>query len=113
MPEAQSLNKTEEIMRRIRILEERYSGTRTKFQFLERSILKDSKDIYTELEGVKNSISSIKSEMSNLNESIQKMLDEIQGTVKKSELLTLAKYVNFWEPLQYLTREEAEKLLKK
>ncbi len=105
-------NQFEEIMRRLRLLEERYSGLRKKSQFTEQNMLKDAKDLFVEIKTLNEAISELRSEMAVLNEKLLKLESEINSSVAKSELNTLAKYVDMWEPMQFLTRKQAEELLK-
>ena len=106
-------NQFEEIMRRLRLLEERYSGLRKKTQFTEQNMLKDAKDIFLEIRTLNETISGIKNDVSMLNENIVKLETEIEMSVNKSELQTLSKYVELWQPIEFLTRKQAEELLKR
>ena len=101
----------DEIMRRLRLLEDRYSGVRKKSQFNEQNMLKDTKDIFEEINAMHVTITELKSEMEELNEKLEKLTDEVKGSVKKPDFNVLAKYIDFWQPLNFLTKEEAEKLL--
>ena len=103
----------DEIMRRLRLLEERYSGLRKKTQFSEQNMLKDTKDIFIELKTLNETISDLKNEMIMLNEKILKLETEIGSSVNKSELNALSKYLEMWQPMDFLTRKQAEELLKK
>jgi len=105
------IKEMDEIMRRIRLLEERYSGIRKKSQFTEQNMLKDTKDIFEEINLLNSSLSDIKGEVSEINEKIQKLSEEMHESVKKTEFNVLAKYLDFWQPLNFLTREEAKKLI--
>ncbi len=101
----------DEIMRRLRLLEDRYSGVRKKSQFNEQNMLKDTKDIFEEINAMHVTITELKSEMEELSEKLEKLTDEVKGSVKKPDFNVLAKYIDFWQPLNFLTKEEAEKLL--
>lgn len=101
----------EEIIRRLKILEERYSNIRKKIEFTEQTIIKDTKVIYDQLTLLENNITEINSEFSDITDKMNKMIEEINQTVKKSEFNVLAKYFEFWQPMEFLTRVEAEKLI--
>ena len=112
MPQTVS-SQFEEIMRRLRLLEERYSALRKKTQFTEQNMLKDAKDIFIEIKTLNETISDLKNEMTYLNEKIVKIETEIDSSVNKSELNTLSKYIEMWQPMELLTRKEAEDILKR
>jgi len=74
-------------------------------------MLKDTKDIFEEINAMHVTITELKSEMEELSEKLEKLTDEVKGSVKKPDFNVLAKYIDFWQPLNFLTKEEAEKLL--
>ena len=103
----------DEIMRRIRLLEERYSGIRKKSQFVEQSMLKDVKDLFEEFKAINETVTELKLQMAELTEKLAKLNEEVKASVSKAELNTVAKYLEFWQPLDFLTRKQAEEMLKK
>jgi len=102
----------DELMRRLRLLEERYSGLRKKTQFTEQNMLKDAKELFSEIKVLHETITELKSELSELNEKLTKLNQEVNQAVKKTDFNVLAKYIEFWQPLNYITKEEAEKLIR-
>jgi uncharacterized protein YoxC len=100
-----------EIMRRIRLLEERYSGLRKKTQFTEQNMLKDSKELYSDINGLQETIAEIKNEVADLTEKMEKISEEVKNGVNKNEFNVIAKYMNYWQPMNFLTRKEAEKII--
>jgi len=102
----------DELMRRLRLLEERYSGLRKKTQFTEQNMLKDAKELFAEIKVIHESISELKSDLSIINEKMIKLRQEVKSSVKKTDFNVLAKYIDYWQPLNYITKEEAEKLIK-
>ena len=103
----------EDIMRRLRLLEERYSNLRKKSQFTEQNMLKDAKDMFEEINLLNSTITDLKGEVKDLYEKLQKLSVEVDSCVSKTEFNVISKYMDFWQPLNFLTREEAEKLLRK
>lgn len=101
----------DEIMRRLRLLEERYSGLRKKTQFTEQNMLKDAKELNQEISTLHETISELKNEISELAEKLEKISEEINTSVSKPEFNVLSRYVDFWQPMNFLTRKEAEKII--
>ena len=101
----------DELMRRLRLLEERYSGLRKKTQFTEQNMLKDAKELFAEIKVLHETLSELKSDLLELNEKIIKLRQEVKSSVKKTDFNVLAKYIDYWQPLNYVTKEEVEKLL--
>ena len=106
------IEQIDSLMRRLRLLEERYSGLRRKSQFTEESMLEDTKTISGDMQVLNETIDELKSEVFDINEKLTKLSDEIKATADKTELNVLAKYLDYWQPLDYITRKEAEDMIK-
>ena len=76
-------------------------------------MLKDAKDLFLDIKTMTETISTLKNEMTFLNEKILKLELEIRSSVNKSDLNALSKYIDLWQPMDFLTRKEAEDLLEK
>lgn len=105
------LAQIDEMMRRIRLLEERYSGLRKKAQFTEQNMLKDAKDLFGEHNILQETVTELTSQVSDLNEKLTRLNDEVQNSVSKADFNVLSKYMDFWQPMSFLTRKEAMDLL--
>jgi len=104
-------NDMHEIMRRLRLLEERYSGLRKKTQFTEQSMLKDVKELNQDIREINETISDLRNELSDLGEKMTKLTEEIKNAIDKSEFNVLVKYMDYWQPLNFLTKKEADKII--
>src|SRR3989344_7209497 len=85
----------DEIMRRLRQLEERYSGLRKKSQLIEQNMLKDAKDIFEEINVIHQTVSELKGEMSEISEKLSKLSEEIKGSASKADFNVVSKYLDF------------------
>jgi len=110
VPEAVT-KQLDEIMRRLRQMEERYSALRKKSDFTEQTMLRDAKELYDQTKVLQETITDITHQVSELNEKLIKLSDEIQSTVSKADFNVLSKYLDYWQPMNFLTRKEAESLL--
>jgi len=100
------------LTRRIRILEERYSNVRKKTQVTDQNMIEDVKSLSTDIKLINQDVSELKKQMSDFNEKTVILLDEIKQSVKKHEFMEFEKYINLWEPMNFLTYEQAVKLIK-
>lgn len=100
------------LTRRIRILEERYSNVRKKTQVTDQNMIEDVKSLSTDIKLINQDVSELKKQMSDFNEKTAILLDEIKQSVKKHEFMEFEKYINLWEPMNFLTYEQAVKLIK-
>jgi predicted RNase H-like nuclease (RuvC/YqgF family) len=100
------------LTRRIRILEERYSNVRKKTQVTDQNMIEDVKNISTDIKLMNQDVDELKKQMNDFNEKTVLLLNEVKQSVKKHEFMQLEKYLNLWEPIQFLTYDQAVKLIK-
>lgn len=96
---------------RLRVLEERYTNLRHKTQLTDQNMLELEKDIRGEVKRMQDSLQLMKKDLDEVSRRTHQIADELGNSVKESDFKVLQKYVEFWEPLQFITREEAEQLL--
>ena len=104
--------KMDEIMRRIRLLEERYSQVRKKSQFTEENMLNDTKEIFNDINVLNETIAELKTSIAEIGDKLFKLGEEVSQGVSKAELNVISKYLDFWQPLDFVTRQEVEKMLR-
>lgn len=101
-----------DLLRRVRLLEERHSGIRKNIQVGERNMLDMNKRLTDEMKSINAEIGELKHQLQDLKDNLQMVVRELKETVKKEELHTMEKYIKLWEPLDYVTREEMENFVK-
>lgn len=99
------------IENRLRLLEEHSNNLRSKVQLTDQNILKNQKRFMEELKTVNNEITEIKRGMSDIKEKLKIIVKELQGCSKKEDVDVLQKYINMWEPVNFVTRNELQKIL--
>ena len=102
-----------EIASSIRILEDRYLNLRKKSQLTDQALIDLQKEYFKEKKHLNQELIDVKIQLQELIDDIKIMRGELKDTVKQKEKTTLNKYLEFWEPLQFITRKEAEKILEK
>ncbi|MEK6808102.1 MAG: hypothetical protein AABY14_00275 [Nanoarchaeota archaeon] len=104
-------NETKDIGRRLRTLEERYSNLQTKTQIIEQNMISRHKQLSTEVKTINTEINEIKKEVLDVKDKILLIIREIQTYSKKEEVKVLEKYIQFWEPLNFVTRNEVKDII--
>lgn len=102
-----------DLMRRVRVLEERYSSIRKNIQVNEQNMLSINRKLMTEAKTINMDLGELKQNMHEMKEEMLLVIKELKETVKKEEVQVLEKYINLWEPLNFVTHAELEKALKK
>lgn len=107
-PISQGIN---DLGRRLRILEERYTTLRRKGQLNDENLLKTEEDVRTTIKKLNSEINELRKLLIDIDSKLDRFLIQAKNSAKREEVLILRKYLEMWDPLKYLTREEAERLL--
>ena len=97
---------------RLRLIEDTVENLRSKLQLTNENMLSNDKEIRADIKVAISDIDELKRELEDVKEKIRSMIAEIKGYAKKEDFLVLKKYIDLWEPLNFVTRDEVEKLIK-
>ncbi|MBU0637063.1 MAG: hypothetical protein KKF89_00345 [Nanoarchaeota archaeon] len=97
---------------RLRVLEERYSNIRKKNQMMDQNVLEFERDIRQEIRLLNQDLLDIKRSIGEINDNLIQMSSELSKSVKQSDFKVIEKYVDMWEPMSFVTRDELSKILK-
>jgi leucyl-tRNA synthetase len=100
------------ISRRLRTLEEGFTNLRRALQVTDQNMLAKHKMFSTEIRTVTSDIGEIKSDINEIKEKIIEMVNDLEAAAKKEEVKILEKYINFWNPLKFVTQNEVEAIVK-
>jgi len=99
------------IGRRLRILEERYNNLRKKSQVTDQHLLNHTKKTVSDFKDTNEDIMEVKRSIEDIKEKMILIIKELKITAKKEEIQVLQKYIQFWEPVNFITRNEVEKMI--
>jgi len=102
-----------EISSSIRILEDRYLNLRKKSQITDQHLIELQKEYFKEKKHINQELMESKIKIQELIEELKIIKGELKDTVKEKELKVINTYLDFWDQVQFVTRAEVEKLIKK
>jgi hypothetical protein len=102
-----------DVASRLRVLEERYQNLRKKTQITDQNLIESEKSMMKEMKELQEKILEMKHDIANVNEQITLMIGELSNCVREEDFKTTVKYLELWEPAQFITRDEAAELVKK
>jgi hypothetical protein len=106
-------NMLKDSMRRLRQLEERYNNLRKTIVVNEQNMISQNKKAAKDIKLIENDILEFKKHIRSIGEEIKLLIKEVQDTVRKNDVKILEKYISFWDPLNYVTKNEVSNLIKK
>ena len=104
-------NEIRDVSRRIRTQEERYGNLLTKTQITEQNILSRNRRVTIDIKAINSEINEITKEILEIKDRIMLLIRELQVTAKKEEVDVLKKYINLWEPVNFVTRNEIMEII--
>lgn len=99
------------ISRKMRINEERVVALRKKLQVIEHNMLAYQKKFLSEIKFINTEISDMKRDFDDLKQKLLGFGRELQESAKREDFQVLEKYINMWEPVNFVTRKEVEKII--
>ncbi len=114
-PQQQDLSSFSEdignLTRRLRVLEEGFTNIRRSLQVTEQNMLGKNKVFATEIRTLTSDINDVKKEINEVKEKIVEIVRELEETAKREEVKVLEKYINYWNPIKFVTQNEVEAIV--
>lgn len=99
------------LSRRLRELEERNQNLRRKVQMTDQSMINQNRKYRQELNIVNSDMNELKHMMSELDNKMLLLIKELRMCARQEDLKVVEKYVQFWEPIKFVTRKEIERMM--
>jgi len=104
-------NELSSVTTRLRLVEEKYNNLRKKLQFIEQNFLNSRKKQNAETKTIISDIKEIRKEVEELKGVVRHIIEELDSFAKHEEVMVIKKYMDFFEPLNFVTHKEVEKLI--
>ncbi|MBT5023308.1 hypothetical protein HOK51_07310 [Candidatus Woesearchaeota archaeon] len=100
------------LSRRLVTIEERYTNLRKKTQVTDQNMLTNNKKIITEIAAANEELKEFKRELEEIVSKMRIMVRELKDCAKRNEVQSLAKYVDLWNPIEFVTRGTVIKMVR-
>lgn len=114
-PMLASSSSAEDIARlaaRLKISEERYSDLRKKLLLVEQNMLSNHKKALGEIKIIHSDITDVSSRINDIQDKIMLVVKELKLTARREDVDVMKKYVELWNPMRFVTRDQVENILK-
>lgn len=102
-----------ELGSRIRILENKYTLARDRVFLINQNMVDSHKKLLTEIKSLESDLKEIKGDIFTIKETLRHIIKEFDSFAKKEDLKVLEKYINMWNPLNFVTEQQVLELIKK
>lgn len=96
---------------RIRVLENKYHTVNEHLLVINQNMIEEYKGLVSEIRVMNEEMKILKQDLFALKEAIMKMVKEMEIFARKDELKVLEKYINLWNPVDFVTENEFDKKL--
>ncbi|MBW3001942.1 hypothetical protein KY338_02140 [Candidatus Woesearchaeota archaeon] len=96
---------------RLKISEERYSELRKKLLLIEQNMLSHHKKAMNEIKVLHSEITDINSKINEIQDRILLIIKELRLTAKREDIDVMKKYVELWNPMRFVTKEQVENIV--
>lgn len=100
------------VSRRLRVLEERYSNLDRRMQMGEQNMLSNHKTLNTEFKTTASDVSDLKKELDSIKETLKLVIKELKQCAKRDDVKVIEKYIDLWQPVKFVNRNQVEKMIK-
>lgn len=101
------------ISRRLRTAEESLTNLRKIVQVTEENMLVKNRHFSAEVKTLTSDINELRHEMHELKEKIMLIIKEMQELARKDDVKVLERYINMWNPVQFVTHGEVEDVVRR
>ena len=110
---SESAGQINEVGRAVKILEDKYTNLRRKVQISEENFLTQQKKASDDLKVMQSDLLEVKRDIADVKDKIRLIVKELKLTAKAEDIRVVQKYLDLWEPVQFVTREEAKKMIER
>jgi len=100
-------------MRGLKIMEEKFSNLDQKFELIENNILSINKRHSTEIKTMNARLLQVEQDILSIKNRFVQMAGDLKNFSRREEVDTLKKYLDYWEPLNFVTKRQLEEELEK
>ena len=100
-----------DITSRVRSLEGKYNLLRDRVLIINNNMVEEYKKLMSEVRIINEDLKEIKQDVFKIKESIRHLVKETELFSRKEDVQFLEKYINFWNPMKFVTEEDVMRTL--
>ncbi len=101
-----------EVISRLRSLESKHSLLSEQVLIINKNMIGEYKQLMRELQVMNDELKVLRTDLFKMKEAMQDISKELNKFAKTDRVALLEKYVDFWNPLHFVTEEEVKKLVR-
>ncbi len=95
-----------DILRQLRVLEDRYVNLRRKAQLTDENLLSQEQHVQKEIRSLTDELTEIRRQLASVKQGLLSVEGELGHCATIYDIKTIEKYLQYWEPLGFVTQTE-------
>ena len=108
----QEANPMNEMIGRLRINESKISTLRERLLVTDSNMIDESKILSQEIKNLNSEIAELKNELNLIKETVKDIAKTTENFASNQDIKVLEKYINMWNPLNFVTEKEVKKIIR-
>lgn len=100
-----------EMTRRSRVLEGRYANLERRAQVVEENMIEHNRKLLSGIRALNKELVDARKEIAELREKMEYIAVELQDFARKEEVQVMKKYLDYWDPMNFVTIKQVEKIV--
>tara|TARA_Y100000310_G_scaffold272681_1_gene287800 strand:+ start:349 stop:813 length:465 start_codon:yes stop_codon:yes gene_type:complete len=101
----------ENAVSRLRVLEERHNNVRSELRITEENMLHKNRKLSKEIKTLTSDINELRRENEELKARMLAIMKELQNFAASQDVEVLKKYIDMWEPMNFVTHKEVQEVV--
>lgn len=97
--------------RRIKLLEDRLGNLGERVELIDKNLISYHKSLTSEIRTINSDIKDLNAKLFELNEKLDIVVRELRNMTTRDEVKALEKYITLWNPMNFITRDQIERIL--
>lgn len=113
-PQAETNPLSEELentINRLRVLEGRYTNLQSELRVTEENMINRGKRLTKEIKTLTLDINEMRKEINEIKDKVLMIIKELQAFAKREDVKILQKYIEMWDPMNFVTHNEVEEII--
>lgn len=110
-PSSDMLDQVGNLSRRLKMLEERSANLSNRLQLTDHNMIEGMKKLHSEIRAHTDELQEMRQKLREIDEKIGLIVREFKNVPRKEDIKVLEKYITLWNPMEFVTRTQAERII--
>jgi predicted nucleic acid-binding Zn-ribbon protein len=110
-PDPRILDEIGQVTRRVKLLESTIETLRSTIQSLEQNFVREQKESRRDIKVLEEENNELKDSVRTTRDTMKLIVQDIRDLANKQDVEIIKRYLDMWNPVHFITREQMEKRL--